>query len=137
MNTQTNHKSASKAINIALWSLQVLVAAAFLMAGFGKLSGQPMMVEMFEKIGFGQWFRYVTGAIQVTGALLMLTPWTLTVGAAMLACTMVGAAFVDIFVMHAAGFALAPLALLGMVAAVWYAGRFGAGSHRASGSAGL
>lgn len=58
MQTQTIHQRSSKAKNIALWSLQVLIAAAFLMAGFAKLSGQPMMVEMFEKIGVGQWFRY-------------------------------------------------------------------------------
>jgi len=122
-----------------LWVPRIAVVLAFVFIGGTKFVGDPNgeWYKIFERIGWGQWFRYVTGAIQVAGALLMLTPWTLTVGAAMLACTMVGAAFVDIFVMHAAGFALAPLALLGMVAAVWYAGRFGAGSHRASGSAGL
>src|SRR5579862_3681742 len=91
MNTQSNHNSASKAINIALWSLQILTAAAFLMAGFAKLSGQPMMVEMFEKIGFGQWFRYVTGGIEVTSAVLLLVPRLTPVGAALLVCTMIGA----------------------------------------------
>ena len=32
------------------------------------------MVEMFDKIGVGQWFRYVTGLIEVGGAILMLVP---------------------------------------------------------------
>jgi F0F1-type ATP synthase assembly protein I len=63
--------------------------------------------------------------MQVAGALLMLTPWTLKLSAAMLACTMVGAIIVDIVVMHAVGYALARLVLLGFIAAVWSAGRFG------------
>jgi hypothetical protein len=67
--------------------------------------------------------------MQVTGALLMLTPWTLTLGAAMIACTMIGAMIVDVVVMHAVGYAFAPLILLGFIAAVWFAGRFGAGAQ--------
>jgi len=47
---QTESRRPSKVREIALWPLQVLTAAAFLMAGFGKLSGQPMMVQTFEKI---------------------------------------------------------------------------------------
>ena len=53
-NTRVQTQRSSKGKTIALWSLQILVAAAFLMAGFAKLSGQPMMVQMFEKIGIGQ-----------------------------------------------------------------------------------
>ena len=40
----------------------------------------------------------------------------------MLACTMVGAMFVDVFIVHAIGFAFAPLVLLGIVVATWFAG---------------
>jgi amino acid transporter len=89
-------------------------------------------VNIFEQIGFGQWFRYFTGVMQITGALLMLTPWTLTIGAAMLACTMVGAMLVDVFVAHAVGFAFVPLVLLGIIIAVWFAGRLGTGSATSS-----
>jgi hypothetical protein len=53
---------------IGLWALQILTAAAFLLAGVAKLIGQPMMVETFEKVGVGQWFRYATGAIEVASA---------------------------------------------------------------------
>src|SRR2546430_2861644 len=31
-------------------------------------------VRIFDRIGLGQWFRYFTGALQVTGALLVLIP---------------------------------------------------------------
>ena len=90
-NTRVQIQRSSKGETIALWSLQILVAAAFLMAGFAKLSGQPMMVQMFEKIGIGQWFRYVTGTIELVSAILLLVPRVVPVGAALLVCTMCGA----------------------------------------------
>jgi len=89
--TRVHTQGFSKGKTIALWSLQILVAAAFLMAGFAKLSGQPMMVQMFEKIGIGQWFRYVTGTIELVSAILLLVPRAVPVGAALLVCTMCGA----------------------------------------------
>ena len=91
MKDQTNDPRLSRAKNVALWALQILVAAAFLMAGFAKLSGQPMMVETFDKVGIGQWFRYVTGGIEVMSAILLLIPRFTPVGAALLVCTMTGA----------------------------------------------
>jgi uncharacterized membrane protein YphA (DoxX/SURF4 family) len=90
MKNQTNDQRLSKAKNAALWALQILTAAAFLMAGFAKLSGQPMMVETFDKVGIGQWFRYVTGGIEVASAILLLIRRLTPVGAALLVCTMIG-----------------------------------------------
>ena len=37
----------------------------FLMAGFKKFSGDEQMVGLFSAIGIGQWFRYLTGTIEV------------------------------------------------------------------------
>ena len=54
------------------------------MAGFAKLSGQPMMVETFDKIGIGQSFRFVTGGIEVVSAVLLFIPSLTAVGAALL-----------------------------------------------------
>ncbi len=121
MNTQTNQTTASKAKNIALWSLQVLLAAAFLMAGFAKLSGQPMMVEMFEKIGIGQWFRYVTGGIEIVSAILLLIPRLTPVGAALLVCNMIGAVMTHVAII---GGSPLPPAVLGVLAATILWGRF-------------
>jgi putative oxidoreductase len=112
------------------WVPRIAVALAFPFIGLTKFPNNPdgTWFKTFEEIGFGQWFRYFTGAMQVVGALLLLTRWTLTVGAAMLACTMIGAALVDIFVQRAVGYALVPLLLLGAIVAVWISGPFGAGS---------
>jgi uncharacterized membrane protein YphA (DoxX/SURF4 family) len=107
------------------WVIRIPVVLVFLLIGITKFNNDPRgeWFKIFEQIGFGQWFRYVTGAIQVTGAVLLLTRWTRTLGAAMLVCTMIGAMLVDIFVMHAVGFALAPMVLLCAVVATWFAGR--------------
>lgn len=52
----------------AAWALQILLAAAFLAAGLSKLTDVSAMVELFDAVGLGQWFRYVTGVVEVAGA---------------------------------------------------------------------
>src|SRR5271155_3640848 len=84
-------ENMGKGLTIALWVLQVLAAAAFLGAGGAKLAGAPQMVEVFEKVGVGQWFRYVTGLLEVSGAIGVLVPGYAFYGAALLAMVMVGA----------------------------------------------
>ena len=85
---------------IVTWILRLLVAAAFLAAAFFKLSGQPQMVEEFGKIGLGGWFLYVTGTIELIGALLVLNPRTTPCGALLLLCVMVGAFAAQIGPLH-------------------------------------
>ena len=66
-----------KGTMIAFWVLRVVVGLAFLAAGGSKLAGAPAMVVMFAKIGFGQWFRILTGLLEVTAAigyLFLATP---------------------------------------------------------------
>jgi membrane protein implicated in regulation of membrane protease activity len=50
-----------------------------------------MMVENFEHIGFGQWFRYLTGTLEVIGAITILMPSLAAFGGVLLSCIMVGA----------------------------------------------
>src|SRR5262245_39976248 len=75
---------------IALWCLQVALAVLFLLAGGAKLGGVPAMVRLFAAIGVGQWFRYVTGLIEVGSAVALLVPALAPWGAVLLACTMLG-----------------------------------------------
>lgn len=86
--------------SVGLWVLRALVAALFLLAGFMKLSGQPMMVEEFGVIGLGQWFRYLTGAVEVIGAIAVLVPAVSALGAALLLCVDIGAFIAQIAVIH-------------------------------------
>jgi hypothetical protein len=58
------------------------------------------MVEVFEQVGFGQWFRYFTGSVEVAGALLLLWPVTTGLGAVMLLAVSIGAAVAQLLVLH-------------------------------------
>ena len=86
-----NRRSLSRGFNITSWVLQGLAAFAFLTAGGSKLAGAPAMVDMFAKLGAGQWFRYLTGTLEVIGAVGLLVPKATFYGALLLVTVMVGA----------------------------------------------
>lgn len=88
----------SKGLNIALWAVQIGVAAMFLMAGYAKLSGDPQMVGMFQLIGIGQWFRILTGSLEALGAVLLLIPALSGLGGLVLTGVTVGAVATHLFV---------------------------------------
>ena len=48
--------------------------------GKSKLSAQSSWIKTFEQIGFGQWFRYLTGSMQIAGAIAVLIPRTFLLG---------------------------------------------------------
>jgi uncharacterized membrane protein YphA (DoxX/SURF4 family) len=89
-----------KGLNIALWVVQVLTAPMFFMAGGQKLTGDPQMVGLFALIGIGQWFRYLTGLLEVTGALLLLVPRASGFGGALLVPVMLGAILTHLALLH-------------------------------------
>ena len=76
---------------ITLWILSGLVALAFVGAGGAKLVGGAAMVEEFDKVGLGQWFRYFTGLLEVAGGIGLLVPRYAFHAARLLAIVMVGA----------------------------------------------
>lgn len=71
--------------------LRALLTLVFVGAGGAKLAAVPMMVESFDTLGLGQWFRYVTGIVEVVGSLLLWLPRKQVIGASLLGATMVGA----------------------------------------------
>lgn len=81
MATAPFRPAGNRALIIVLWIVKVLLALAFAAAAFFKLSGQPMMVAEFDKIGLGQGFRYVTGLIELASAILIVVPRTAFYGA--------------------------------------------------------
>jgi uncharacterized membrane protein YphA (DoxX/SURF4 family) len=102
---------------IVTWVLSILLAFVFLGAGFGKITGQPMMVHEFTLFGFPLWFMTLTGLIEVVGAILLLVPRFAYVGAIALVCVMVGATFSHLTHGPAAMIGL-PLVLLALAATV-------------------
>jgi putative oxidoreductase len=103
---------------IALWTVQVLLAGMFLMAGSLKLFGAPEMVALFDAVGIGQWFRYVTGSIEVSSAIALLVPSFAVFGALALVPTMVGAVATNLFIVGASP-AIPMVLLLGSAVVVW------------------
>ena len=96
--TRYGSGSTGKIINVGLWILQIGAAGMFLMVGFLKLSGDPQMVALFQAIGLGQWFRYVTGSLEVLGAVLLLIPRLSGLGAMLLVGVTLGAVTTHLFV---------------------------------------
>lgn len=83
---------------IAIWGVQVVLAGMFLLAGGSKLAGAAAMVALFDAVGVGQWFRYVTGGIEVVSAVALLVPSLAAFGAVALVSTMIGAIATHLFV---------------------------------------
>jgi uncharacterized membrane protein YphA (DoxX/SURF4 family) len=96
----TSIQSTRPTHHIGAWTVQGVLAAAFLAAGTAKLAGLPFMVDLFNQIGLGQWFRVVTGVVEVTGTVALLVPGLAPIGALWLGGTMVGAVATHAFVLH-------------------------------------
>jgi putative oxidoreductase len=101
-----------------VWTAQLGAAAIFLMAGLSKLTGAEAMVQAFAAIGIGQWFRYLTGTIEVVSAVLLLIPSLALFGALALIPTMVGAIVTHLFILG--GSPAVPVVLLAATGYIAY-----------------
>jgi len=95
--------------------IRVILALAFIAAGSAKLAGVEMMVTIYETIGIGQRFRYLTGIIEFGSAILLFIPGKQVWGAALLVCTMIGAVLAHLFIL---GPGALPAIVLGVLSAV-------------------
>jgi len=98
-----------------LIAISGLLTLAFGAAGLSKLAGAEMMVATFDAIGWGQWFRYVTGAIEVGSAVLLWVRGMQWIGAALLTATMIAAVLFHILVL---GPSFVPALVLGILSFV-------------------
>ena len=101
-----------------LWLLQIAAAGFFFFAGGSKLAGDPQMVKVFTTIGIGQWFRYLTGGLEVIGAAGLLFPATAGLAALMLAVVMIGAVLSHLFIIGGSP-AVPAVLLLAMAVVAW------------------
>jgi uncharacterized membrane protein YphA (DoxX/SURF4 family) len=66
--------TSAKWRTIVAWVLRIILGLAFLLIGITKLTGTLHSIDYFEAIGWGQWFRYLTGCLDVAGAALLFVP---------------------------------------------------------------
>ncbi len=115
---QTSAISRGRVALVALWLTQIALAGMLILAGGLKLAGVPVMVALFDAIGIGQWFRYVTGTIEVVSAVALLVPSWAAFGALLLIPTMVGAVFTHLFIVGGSAVP-ATVLLTGSLAIAW------------------
>ncbi|MGY4979209.1 DoxX family protein [Streptomyces sp. 900105755] len=112
---QSVPRVGGKARNIVLWVLRVVLAGVFVMVGASKLAGAQDMVKIFQDVGAGQWLRYVTGSLELAGAVLLLVPRLSALGGLILTGVMTGAFLTCLFVIDESP---VPAAVLLVLAAV-------------------
>ena len=103
---------------ITLWILSGFAALLFIGVGGAKLAGAAVMVELFAKVGLGQWFRYFTGLLEVAAGIGLLMARYAFYAAVLLALVMVGA-----FIAHVTvpgGSPAAPLVLFALTGIIAY-----------------
>lgn len=103
------------------WIVRGGIAVVFILFGAQKFPADPgsEWVKIFQQMGFGQWFRYFTGVVEVLGGVLVLIPPAVTVGLFLLARTMLGAVLIMVFVIGSPLFGVFPGAFLIGLIAVW------------------
>lgn len=87
-------------MTILTWVLQAVLGIMFIIAGYGKVTGSNMCIENFNKWGYPQWFRTVTGVIELAAVVLLVIGFWKTsaavIGAAILVAVAIGGVFTHI-----------------------------------------
>jgi uncharacterized membrane protein YphA (DoxX/SURF4 family) len=85
----TTTAARRRAANVALWALQVVTAAVFVVAAVPKVTAAPQAVEGFNAMGLGVAGMYIIGALELAGAVALLIPRL---------CGLAGLAFVGLMI---------------------------------------
>ena len=121
--THATTPTHSRAGNVGLWTLQVLLAAVYAFSAFGKLTAEAQNVAGFAAMGLGNTGMYVIGALELAGAIGMFVPALTGLAAACFVALMVGAVALTLAI--GGGALVAIPATVGVVAAVVAWGRRG------------
>lgn len=76
---------------IVSWALQLAIAGILLQTLFFKFTGAAESVYIFSTLGAEPWGRLGSGIAELIASILLLTPATTTIGAALALALMVGA----------------------------------------------
>ncbi|GAA3074632.1 hypothetical protein GCM10010464_43450 [Pseudonocardia yunnanensis] len=111
----------SRAGNIALWTLQVLLTAVYAFSAFGKLTAEAQNVAGFEAMGLGMPGMYIIGTLELAGAIAMFIPRLTGLAALCFVVLMIGAVTITLAI--GGGILVAMPAAVGVLAAIVAYGR--------------
>ena len=112
-------------MSIPIIIIQIVSGLLFLAIGSMTVAGRKMFVENFRRFGYPQWFRVVTGSLEVLGGLGLLIgiwlPWLAALASTGLTLVMLGAVLTQVRIKELSRVAL-PLVVgaLAVVVAVAY-----------------
>jgi len=85
---------------IISFMLQCILCVSFLIAGIQKIGGHEERVDMFRNLKLPQWFRVVTGWVQLVGVVGLIIgfwlPWVVVIAGLWFAVTMLVAVLAHI-----------------------------------------
>ncbi|MFD5540914.1 DoxX family protein [Streptomyces sp. NPDC127079] len=109
-----------RAARLAVRALQVLLALFYAVASaLPKLIAYPAAVESFDRIGWGSAGMYAIGALELAGAIALVTPVLQSVAAMALSGLMVGAFIVQLTVFNGQNAATPLVLLVPLVLIAW------------------
>lgn len=114
----SDRSTASRVGDGVLWLAQLALAAYFVYSGV-LLFGDGL-VGKFEEIGFGQWLRYLTGVLEIAGAVGLLIPRLCGLAALGLVGVMAGAVGTELFLVADGGPVLPALLLVAAALIAWF-----------------
>lgn len=114
----TAQAGPSRRTDLAVRTLQIVLALFLAIPSAGpKLIGHSVAAESFDTIGFGDWFMYLTGALELAGAVALVIPILSGVSAIALIGLMIGAFITQMTVFDGEN-ALTPVIFLVLFAVV-------------------
>jgi putative oxidoreductase len=96
------------------WAVRIVIFVAFAFTGTEKFKtdAHAPWVVLFDEIGFGQWFRYLAGVLEIGGGFLTLLSGSVEIGLILLMATMLGALCIVLFWLRRPSEAFFPFAIL-------------------------
>jgi hypothetical protein len=109
--TATTGTTLGRRSHLAVRTLQILLAVFMGIASAApKLIGHSSAAESFDKIGFGDWFMYLTGGLELAGAIALVIPILSGLSALAFMGLMIGAFITQVTVFDGQ-YAIAPVIL--------------------------
>jgi len=109
-------------MSILIIIIQVVLGLLFVAIGSMTVAGRKMFVENFRRFGYPQWFRIVTGSLEVLGGIGLLIgiwlPWLAALASTGLTLVMLGAVFTQVRTRESWQKIVFPLAVWALVVVV-------------------